>query len=63
MKPADTASEAHRHACEARHLLALPTLAARREALAEREQRRGAHEANRLRDTMTAIAANRSARA
>ena len=57
MTPADSATEAHRHACEARHLLALPTLAGRREALAAREERRGKPEADRLRETMTALSA------
>ena len=60
---ADTATEAHRHACEARHVLALPTLPARREALAAREERRGKPEADRLRETMTALAVGRRAQA
>ena len=51
----DTASEAWRHECEARAILALPTLADRRAHLEAIETRRGKPEADRLRSTMGSI--------
>ena len=51
----DTSSEAWRHECEARAILALPTLADRRAHLDAIEKRRGKPEADRLRATMGAL--------
>lgn len=49
---ADSASEAHRHECEARAIAALPTLGMRRAWLEDLEKRRGKPAADRLRETM-----------
>ena len=51
----DSSSEAWRHECEARAILALPTLADRRAHLEAIEARRGKPEADRLRVTMGRI--------
>lgn len=51
----DTASEEWRHTCEAKSLLALPTLFERRRAIERIEQARGKPEADRLRATMTKL--------
>ena len=51
----DTASEAWRHECEARAILALPTLAERRAWMETIERKRGMPAANALRLTMRAI--------
>lgn len=51
----DTSSEEHRHLCEARSILALPTLADRRAWLEQIEHKRGKAEADRLRQTMGAL--------
>lgn len=48
----DSASEEWRHECEARMVAARPSLAQRREYLAEVERRRGAAAAEQLRQTM-----------
>lgn len=48
-------SEHWRHECEARAIVALPTLAERRAHLEGVEQRRGKDAADRLRVTMKAI--------
>jgi hypothetical protein len=45
-------SEAWRHECEARHILALPTLERRRALLAGIEDKRGAAAAQALRSTI-----------
>jgi hypothetical protein len=44
-----------RHECLARFVLELPSLAARREWLADFERKHGAADINALRDTMTAL--------
>lgn len=51
----DSSSEGWRHECEARSILALPTLAERRAHLEALEKRRGKAEADRLRSTMLAL--------
>ena len=50
-----TDSEEHRHECEARAILRLPTLGQRREWLESIERKRGKKEADRLKATMLAI--------
>jgi hypothetical protein len=50
-----TDSEEHRHECEARAILRLPTLGQRREWLESIERKRGKKEADRLRQTMGKI--------
>jgi hypothetical protein len=51
----DSASEAWRHECEARHILALPTLPERRAWLEAIEKRRGTDAVKALRRTMLAL--------
>jgi len=51
----DTSSEEYRHECEARNILALPTMEQRRGALLVIGQLRGHNEAERLRRTMMLI--------
>lgn len=51
----DSASEEHRHECEARHIAALPTLAERRAWLETVEHKRGKAAADALRHTMGEI--------
>jgi hypothetical protein len=51
----DSASEEHRHECEARAIAGLRTLDERRAWLDALEKRRGKAEADRLRTTMAAL--------
>lgn len=51
----DSASEEWRHECEARSILKLRTIDARREHLDAIEKRRGKAEADRLRETVRAL--------
>jgi hypothetical protein len=51
----DSASDAWRHECEARAIVALPTLAMRRACLEAIEHKRGKAAADRLRVTMRAL--------
>lgn len=53
--PVDTASEAHRHACEVRWLVALPTHAARADYLERVTDRRGTAAADALRRDAWAV--------
>ncbi len=54
-------SEAWRHECEARWILALPSLDARRAWLASLEKRRGKAHVEQLKQTMRNLWAHRSA--
>jgi len=51
----DSASEEWRHECEARQILRMRSIKARREALNAIERSRGKAEADRLRETMKAL--------
>jgi hypothetical protein len=48
----DSSSDEWRHECEARHIVDMPSLSARREYLAHVERKRGIEAANKLKNTV-----------